>query len=110
MSLRSSLTRLERLVGGIPSPPPPPPSGPAPGSPEWVWDRIELEEIPRMSSEERYWLYKWCCWRLRNQPPGYDPPVWVNEFLTGLGLRPFDLGGVVTVAGQMPGEEYPAAV
>jgi hypothetical protein len=101
MSLRASLARLER-VAGTPPPPPPEPR-------DVFWDRIVREEVPRMTSEQSYWLYRWLCWRIRDQPPGYDPPPWVNEFLTGLGLRPFDLGGVATVGGPVPGETDPAA-
>jgi hypothetical protein len=41
--------------------------------------------------------------------PDDDSPL-VDEFLSGLELRSFDLGGLPTAGGRSPWEEYPAAV
>jgi hypothetical protein len=94
VNLRTSLDRLER-VAGTPTPPPPP-SEPDPR--DVFWERIRREEIPRMSAEERYWLYLWLCWQTRGTDPGAQPAA-ANVFLRRLGLTPFDTGDEPAAAG-----------
>lgn len=98
MSVRSSLARLERIAGTLPPPAPPVPPDPEPEK----GVRIN-RALTDMSPDEQYWLYLYLVWREGGERPRYDQPARVNEFLTGLGLEPFDLGGVPTAGGPLPG-------
>ncbi len=80
MSLRGSLSAIERrLKDAPPLPPPPPPPN------EAVQRVIAL--IPTMTYEEQHWLGV----ALDGFPPGTpEPPPWLDPFLSRLGLPTAD--------------------